>query len=325
MQKVLAWVVLFVALSGGASHAQQREMRVGWLMTWANGPFSDLTNRSFEQGLREAGFVEGKNLVLLRRSANGDSSQFPALARDLARQDVRVIFAPSKPMADAAWYASRKIPTVIATVADPVAVQYVRSLARPGGHITGVTTASAELTAKRLELLREAVPGTTRVAVLFDQRLYESCQVELTVLEAAAKKLGLTLIRVSASNASEMEGAFARMVEAKVQSVIVPLTTSTVEASPVIARLAQKYRLPVMHEISDFASVGGFITYGPDFGDIYRRAGHYVARILNGEKPAEMAMEEPAKFRLTVNLNVARALGIVVPPSVLVRADEVIE
>lgn len=325
MQNVLAWVVLFVALSGGASHAQQREMRVGWLTTWSNGSFSDLTRRSFELGLRDAGFVEGKNLVFVRRSANGDVGQFPALARDLVKQNVDVIFAPSKPMADAAWYASRKIPTVIATVADPVAVEYVRSLARPGGHITGVTTASAELTAKRLELLREAVPGTTRVAVLYDQRLYESCRVELTVLDAAAKKLGLTLIRVSASNAAEIDGAFARMVAAKVQGVIIPLTSSTGEASSEIVRAAQKYRLPVIHEVSEFASVGYFITYGPDYSDIFRRAGHYVARILKGEKPAEMAMEEPARFRLTVNLKTARALGIVVPQSVLVRADEVIE
>ena len=132
MQQFFAWVVLFVSLSAATSHAQQREMRVGWLMASTTGPFSELTHRSFEQGLREAGFVEVKNLVMLRRSANGDYRQFPALARDLARQNVDVIFAPSKSMADAAWYASRTIPTVIATVADPVAVEYVKSLARPG-------------------------------------------------------------------------------------------------------------------------------------------------------------------------------------------------
>ena len=323
MKRLLALFVLFACLSPAASQAPQ--MRVGWLMAQSSGSFSDLTNRSFEQGLRESGFVEGKNVILLRRSSDGDYKRLRDLARDLVRQNVDVIFAPSKPMADAAWYASRKIPTVIATVADPVAVEYVRSLARPGGHITGVTTASAELTSKRLELLREAVPGATRVAVLFDQQLYDSCQVELNELQVAAKKLGLTIIRVSASNLSEMEGAFVKMAAARVHAVIIPLTTSTVEGASEVARLAQKYRLPVMHEINDFADVGGFMTYGPDFGDIYRRAGHYVGRILKGEKPAEMAMEEPTKFRFTVNLKTAKALGITIPQSVLLRADEVIQ
>ena len=313
-----------------ASLAQQpgKVARVGWLEWTGEGHFSDVTSKAFVDGLRAHGFSEGGNLVLERRVASGDLQRLKAQAKELAALKVDVLFTPSKAATDAAWYADRSIPTVIATVTDPVAVDYAVSLARPGKHITGVTTASAELTGKRLQLLSEAVPGAKRIAALYDKTLYDSCQEELKQFRLAAKKLGIALVEIPVSNLAagltDLEPAFRRIVEAKAQAVIMPLFTSVSGFSPEFARLALKYRLPTMHEIDYFTEVGGLMTYGPDFADIYRRAAGYVARILKGEKPANMAIEEPRQFKFTVNLKTARALGITIPQAVLLRADEVI-
>lgn len=308
---------------------QGKVWRVGWLEWTDKGRYSEVTSNAFVEGLRAAGYLEGKNLIIDRRVALGDARHLAEQARELVALKVDVLFAPSKAAADAAWYASRSIPTVIATVTDPVAVDYAISLARPGKHITGVTTASAELTGKRLELLHEAVPGSTRIAVLYDKTLYDSCQQELKQFRGAAKQLGVTLVEVSvpnlAINLNDLEPAFRKIAEAKAQAMIMPLFTSVSDYAPEVVRLALKYRLPTMHEVSYFAEAGGMMTYGPDFADIYRRAAYYVARILKGEKPAEMAIEEPKQFKFTVNLKTARALGITLPPVVLLRADEVIE
>ena len=326
---VIALLALGAAPLASVAQQQDKVWRVGWLEWTDKGRYSETTSKAFVDGLRADGYVEGKNLVIERRVAFGDQRRLAEQARELAALKVDVLFTPSKAAADAAWYASRSIPTVIATVTDPVAVDYARSLARPGKHITGVTTASAELTGKRLELLREATPGATRIAVLYDKALYDSCQEELKQFRAAAKQLGVTLVEVSvpnlAINLNDLEPAFRKIAEAKAQAVIMPLFTSVADFTPEVARLALKYRLPTMHEFSDFTEVGGLMTYGPDFADIYRRAAHYVVRILKGEKPAEMAIEEPKQFRFTVNLKTARALGITIPPAVLLRADEVIE
>ena len=313
------------------SFAQQktRVWRVGWLEWTDKGRFSEMTSRAFVEGLRAEGFAEGRNLAIEKRVAFGDMKMLATQAKELAALKVDVLFSPTKAATDAAWYASREIPTVIATVTDPVAVQYAQSLARPGKHITGVTTASAELTGKRLELLKEVTSGATRIAVLYDKTLYDSCQEELKQFRAAAKRLGVTLVEVPvanlASSFSDLEPAFRRISESKAQALIMPLFTSVSDLAPELSRLALKYRMPTMHEVSSFTDAGGLITYGPDFADIYGRAAHYVARILKGEKPAQMAIEEPRRFRLTLNLKTAKALGITVPQAVLIRADEVIE
>ena len=324
-------VLALLALGAVPASAQQRAKiwRVGWLEWTDQGRFSEVTGKAFVEGLRADGYAEGKNLVIDKRVAHGDLKKLSAQAKELAALNVDVLFTPSKAETDAAWYASRAIPTVIATVTDPVAVQYAVSLARPGKHITGVTTASAELTGKRLELLREATPGTTRIAVLYDKTLYDSCQEELKQFRAAAKKLGVSLVEVSvpnlATDLNDLEPAFRRIAESKAQALIMPLFTAVSDFAPEIARLALKYRVPTMHEVSEFSEVGGLLTYGPDFADIYRRAAHYVARILKGEKPAEMAIEEPRRFKFTVNLRTAKTLGITIPQAVLLRADEVIQ
>ena len=247
------------------------------------------------------------------------------MARELVQAGVDVIFAPAKPMADAAWYASREIPTVIATVTDPVTVQYAKSLARPGLHITGVTTANAELIGKRLELLKDLLPGIKRVAVLLDDDALRSCREEMNQVDAASRHLGLTIIRVSASRREELDAAFARAASMKAQALMtVPMTTNH-DIAHLVADLGAKQRLPVIHDVSNVTENGGLISYGPDFEDIFRRAGHYVARILKGEKPAGMAIEEPRQFVFSVNLGVAKKLGITVPPAIMVRANKVIE
>lgn len=326
---VLAILALGAAPTPVFAQPQARVWRVGWLEWTDKGAFSERVAKAFVEGLRAEGFVEGRNLAIDKRVAHGDAKVLAAQAKELAALKVDVLFTPAKAATDAAWYASRAIPTVIATVTDPVAVQYANSLARPGKHITGVTTASAELTGKRLELLKEATSGATRIAVLYDKTLYDSCQEELRQFREAAGRLDVTLVEVPVSNLavtlSDLEPSFRRISERRAQAMIMPLFTSVQDLAPEIARLALKYRIPTMHEVGSFTEAGGLITYGPDFADIYRRAAHYVARILKGEKPAQMAIEEPRRFHLTLNLKTARALGITIPRSVLIRADEVIE
>ncbi len=303
----------------------QQPAKVGWLQLSANGMYADITGRGFLKGLAEAGYAEGRNLVLVRKSAESDLRRLRALAREIVDAGVDVIFAPAKPMADAAWYASRRIPTVIATVTDPVVVDYAVSLARPGKHITGVTTANAELIGKRLQLLAEMVPGLKQVGTFIDEPLLASCSEEINLMEKAATRLGLTIVRVPvAADTADWDAAFKRMVSAKVQALVTAPMTANYDITDKIAAQATKYRLPFMHDVPQLAK-DGLAVYGPDFEDIFHRAGHYVARILKGEKPAMMPIEEPREFRMIVNMKTAKALGLTLPRAILLRADTVIE
>ncbi len=322
-----------LALSAGAASMglaataarAQASARVGWLEFNTQGRYAEVTSRGFIKGLREGGFDEGRNLVFEKRSAQGDLRRLRALARDLVAAKVDVIFAPAKPMADAAWYASRRIPTVIATVTDPVIVDYAVSLGRPGKHITGVTTANAELIGKRMQLLKEMVPGLKRVGTIHDPDLLETCSQEIKLMERAAAVLGLELVRIPyRADAVDFDEVVRRILAAKVQAMVTAPMTSNLDLTDRLALEMRKARLPFMHDIPQLAE-DGLAVYGPDFEDIFRRAGHYVARILKGEKPAEMAIEEPREFRFIVNLKTARALGLTLPRSVLIRADEIIE
>jgi putative ABC transport system substrate-binding protein len=299
--------------------------RVGWLQLSFTGMYAEVTGRGFRRGLREGGFEEGRNLVLVQRSAELDLKRLRGLARELVNEKVDVIFAPAKPMADAAWYASRRIPTVIATVTDPVKVDYAVSLARPGKHITGVTTANADLIGKRMQLLTEIAPGLKRIGTLIDTDLLSSCSEEIDLMEAAGRRLGLEIVRVVVKlDGSDIESAVRRAANAKLQALITASMTSNLDVTDKVAALAAQYRLPFVHDVPELAGAA-LAVYGPDFEDIFRRAGLYVARILKGEKPAEMAIEEPREFRLIVNLKTARSLGLAVPQSVLLRADRVID
>ncbi len=306
--------------------AQDRIARVGWLTLQSSGRYEEITSRGFVTGLREAGYVEGKNLVFVKRSADGELRRLGPLAKEIAAAGVDVFFAPAKPMADAAWYASRKIPTVIATVTDPVKVDYAVSLARPGKHITGVTTANAELIGKRMQLLTEMLPGIQRIGTFIDPELLSSCTEEMDLMDKAAKTLGLTLVRinVAAGKDIDLQSALQRAAAAKVQAVMTAPMTNNHDITDRLAEQATRQNMPFMHDVPQLAA-DALAVYGPDFEDIFRRAGHYVARILKGEKPAQMAIEEPRQFKMIVNLKVARQLGIRMPQAVLLRADELIE
>ena len=303
----------------------QRPAKVGWLELTSRGLYAELTARGYLAGLREAGFVEGKNLLLERRSADSDIRKLRSLARELVAAKVDVIFAPAKILADAAWYASRTIPTVIATVTDPVVVEYAVSLAHPGKHITGVTTANAELIGKRLQLLTEMVSGLRRVAIPIDPEMLASCSEEVDLMEKAARQLGITLIRIPIKvNDLDIAAAVRQAVMLKAQALVTAPMTSNYDITGRLADEARRVGLPFVHDVPQLANTG-LLVYGPDFEDIFRRAGLYTARILKGEKPADMAIEEPRSFQLIVNLATARSLGLTVPPSVLLRADRVIE
>jgi putative ABC transport system substrate-binding protein len=305
--------------------AQGQVARVGYLSWQDEGPYYDTTIAGFVQGLREEGYEEGKNLTLIKRSASNAPERFKPLARELADAKVDVFFAPATPMATAAWYAARNTPIVVATILDPVELDFVKSLARPGTRVTGVTTMNDELTTKRLELLKETVPGLQRVGVVIDEAMRTACTQEIDHTRTAAKKLGLTLVMVHVAKPEGLDAAFRKLRDEKVQAVTTTLLSTRTGLEKEYAEAALKYGLPSMHELEASAKAGGLMSYGPDFHDIYRRAGHYVGRILKGGKPAEMAMEQPRQFRLVVNLQTARAIGVTIPQSVLLRADEVIQ
>lgn len=303
----------------------QRSAKVGWLLLSSTGMYADLTSRGYVKGLAEGGYVEGRNLTLEKRSAHGDVFKLRALAKELVAAKVDVIFAPAKILADAAWSASTSIPTVIATVTNPVSVDYARSLARPGKHITGVTTASAELIGKRLQLLAEMVPGLRRVAIPIDPELLASCSEELDLMDKASRVLGITLVRVPIKgDMPDIEAALRHALSAKAQAIAMAPMTSNYDLTGKIATQALRHRLAFFHDVPQLADEG-LAVYGPDFEDIFRRAGLVTARILKGERPAEMPIEEPREFRFIVNKKTASALGLTIPPAILLRADTVIE
>lgn len=322
--------VFLAALAAGLAMPNQRASaqalpKVGWLQLSSAGLYAEVTKRGFLKGLREAGYEEGRNVEIVRRAAEHDLRKLRALARELVAQKVDVIFAPAKPMADAAWYASRAIPTVIATVTDPVLVDYAVSLARPGKHITGVTTANAELIGKRMQLLAEMVPGMKRLGTPIDPDLLRSCTEEVELMEKAAARLGLSLERIPVAFENlDLDAAMKKVLANKIQALITAPMTSDQDLTEKMSEVAAKHRLPFMHDVPQLAG-SALAVYGPDTEDIFRRAAHFVARILKGEKPATMAIEEPREFRLIVNRRVARQLGLTLSQAVLLRADEVVE
>ena len=304
--------------------AQERVARVGYLSWQDSGVFYEKTLQGFIDGLREEGYVQGKNVELLRRSASNDAARFKLLARELVASKVDVFFAPATPMATAAWNADRNTPIVVATIMDPVELDFVKSLARPGTRVTGVTALSDELTLKRMHLLTELVPGLKRVGVVVDEAVYEACKQEFDHTLAAAKKLGLTLQLVQVDRPEHLETGFRKLVEAKVQAVIGTLMSTRNGLEKEYAEAALRFRLPSMFGADAATRHGGLMSYGPDFTDVFRRAGRYVGRVLKGGNPAEMAMEQPREFKLVLNQRTALALGLTIPQSLLLRADEVI-
>ncbi len=315
----------FLLMAAFASFAQERVATVGYLGWQQSGPYEEATRRGFAEGLREEGYIEGRNLRILRRYADFDPSRFRPLAQEMSDAGVDVYFASATPMATAAWRASRSTPIVIATILDPVELEFVKSLARPGTRVTGVTTMNKELNGKRLQLLAEIIPGVKRVGVVIDEAMRHACAQEIDSLEAAAKALGLRLIYAQIDQAGTVDGAFRKLAADGAQAVITTLTSTRNGLEKEYAQAAIKYRLPSMNEMTYSARLGGLVSYGPDISRVFRRAGNYVGRILKGANPADMPIEQPSNFLMVVNTKTATALGIKVPQAILLRADEIIE
>jgi putative ABC transport system substrate-binding protein len=279
---------------------------------------------SFKQGLRELGYLEGRNLVLEERYSEGGEERFRPLAVELLALKLDVLATSSTPATVAAKRATQTTPIVMATVLDPVGAGLVASLARPGGNITGLSEASDELSGKRLQLLNEAIPTASRIAVLFDPT-HPLQELELRRTQTAAEGLGVTLHPIAGRRPSEFEIAFSKMTERRAQALIViPGNLAFIHRADIV-QFAIRNRLPAMYGWRDGAEVGALMSYGINFDHQFRRAATYVDRILKGTKPADLPVEQPTKFELVVNLKTAKALGLTIPPSLLARADQVIE
>jgi putative tryptophan/tyrosine transport system substrate-binding protein len=277
-------------------------------------------------GLAEIGYVEGRNVALEYRAAEDHYERLPALANELVRRRVAVIFtAGNAPPAFAAKAATRAIPIVFMTGADPVRSGLVASLARPGGNITGVTVFATEVTLKRLALLHELVPAATTVALLYSSANGIATPEAFNVITEVASRLGLRLLILPAANLSEIERSFAILNEQRAGALLVGANTSFTAQLAQIVALAGRYRVPASYSRREFIEAGGLMSYGNNFGDAYRLAGVYVGRILNGEKPGDLPVLQSTKFEFVINLKTAKALGLTIPPNLLAIADEVIE
>jgi putative ABC transport system substrate-binding protein len=279
---------------------------------------------AFREGLRELGYVEGRNIQVESRWAEGNYDRLPGLAADLVRLKVDVIVTYGTPAAQAAKGATGTIPIVMAAIIDPVASGLVTSLARPGGNITGQSMMSPDLAEKQLQILKELVPKTSRVAVLHNPANPGNAP-QVRHAQDAARALGVRLQILGARGPSEIDGAFAAMAAEQAGAVIVLVDAILQSNRARIADLAARHRLPAVYGLHEYAEVGGLLAYGPNRLDMFRRAATYVDRILKGAKPGDLPVEQPSTFTLVINLKTAKALGLTIPPSLLLRADQVIE
>jgi len=281
-------------------------------------------HKAFINGLGDHGWIEGKNIAVEYRWDVTGESALDAHAAELAQLPLDVIFAVNTPASLATKRTGTTLPVVFATVSEPVGIGLVQNLARPGRNFTGFTTINRELMSKRLEVLKEAIPGLAQVGYLANPA-YVIHQAQLTEMQAAARGLGLTLHLAEARTPSEFEGAFARMAAAKVGAFIVQQDDLFLHHRRLIIDSAITRRMPGMYAFSLYPRLGGLMSYGANAEDLYRRAAGYVDRILKGAKPAELPVERPTKFELVINTKTAKALGLTIPPLVLLRADQVIE
>jgi putative tryptophan/tyrosine transport system substrate-binding protein len=293
--------------------------------TWVSAPPAAAATRveALRAGLRDLGYVEGKNLVIEFRWS-GTVEQMHEAAAELARMKVDILFATSSTEVEPARRATSTIPIVFATHADPVGVGHVASLARPGGNITGLSALSADVVAKKLEILKEALPHMTRVGVVLTLTAPWHRPASHTVA-AAAPRLGVQVVTVPVRTSEDLDGAFAMMARERVHGFLfVPSPLSRAQRT-LLAELSLKYRLAGMFGIRENVEAGGLMSYAADLNDLTRRAATYIDKILKGAKPAELPVEQASKYQLVINLKTARALGLTIPPSVLARADEIIE
>ena len=280
---------------------------------------------AFRQGLRELGWIEGRSIAIVVRYAEGKENRLPEFTVDLVKLKVDLIFASTTPAALAAKQITTTTPIVIGFVADPVGSGLVASLARPGGNITGWThLAGLELNAKRLEILVQAVPGAVRIGALWNQA-NPIHGPGLKEVEAVARRLNVELHAVGVRDLKELEGAFSTLAQQRVQALTVPPDGMFLAHQSRIIDLAAKHRIPTMYGVTELTKAGGLMAYGTNLLDMYRRGALFVDKILKGAKPGDLPVEQPTKFDLVINLKTAKALGLTIPPSLLQRADQVIE
>jgi putative ABC transport system substrate-binding protein len=320
----------FIALIGGAAVAwpvaarAQQVPVVGFLATTSPAPFAHLV-AGFRRGLQEAGFIEGRNVAIEYRWAEGRYEQVPALAADLVQRQVAVIVTTGgETSAVAAKAATKTIPIVFNTGTDPVRLGLVTSLARPGGNATGVNIFTTELAEKRLGLLHDLIPAASTIAVLLNPN-FAPAVVNLQESEVAARAAGRTVVAFHASRDDEIETAFARIIQMRPGALLVgsdPFFNSRREQ---IVALAARHAIPAIYEWREFAQAGGLMSYGTSLIEAYRQQGVYAGRILKGEKPADLPVVQLSKFELIINLITAKTLGLTFPPGLLAIADEVIE
>ena len=293
--------------------------RIGWLTLGYPA-----RSEAFRQGLRELGYVEGKNIAIELRSAERELDRLPSLAAELVGLKVDLIVALEPPAVRAAMDATKTIPIVIRAGDDPVEAGFVASLARPGGNVTGLTSISGELYGKRLGLLKETVRGLSRVAVLWNPGFQYSMQ-NFGEIKVEAKELGIQLVSSEARRMEEFDSAFRAALMGRAQALITLRNPLIVNQRQRIAELAAKNRLPAIYDDREFVELGGLMSYGTNLADLYWRAATYVDKILKGRKPADLPVERPMKFELFINLKTAKQIGLTIQPEVLFRADKVIQ
>ena len=320
--RLVTSIALASAVGSGVAQSTSKTFRIGTL-----SPISAAAGRQFEDafiaGLRELGYIEGKNVVIERRYAEGQMERLPALALELIELKVDVVFAPSTVATRAVKKITDTTPIVFAAVPDPVGDGLVTSLGRPGGNITGLTMISGEISAKRLELLSEVIPKVSRVALLYSGSAGATFQV--AEAKRAAEALGKTLLLHAVARPEDLQGAFAEMRAQHAAALLVTENPMLFGNRAQVAELAIKGNFPAIFGAGAYVEAGGLFSYGASYIDLMRRAASYVDKILKGAKPADLPVEQPTKFELIVNLRTANALKIKIPQSVLLRADRVIE
>jgi putative ABC transport system substrate-binding protein len=326
-KKIFIWLLttfLLIAVSSAKAQQPAKVPRIGWL-TGSSLSAQAARHEAFRQGLRELGYVEGKNVVIEWRSTDGKSDRYPALLAELLRLKVDVIVTAGSGGTRPAKEVTSTIPIVMASDDDPVGSGFVASLARPGGNITGLSQVSPELSGKRLEILKEVVPKLSRVAVLGTSTNASNAQV-FNEIKIAAGAAGVKLQYLDVLNAKDIEPAFHAASKGQADAVleIIVGNIRSVHRKE-LAALAIKSRLPLMLERPDHVEAGGLMSYGVSLRDLDRRAAYYVDKILKGAKPADLPVEQPKKFELVINLKTAKQIGLTIPPHVLARADKVIK
>jgi ABC-type uncharacterized transport system substrate-binding protein len=321
MTTVAFGVVATPAISGAQGAKKAR--RVGFLSVGSREQFAHLL-LAFEERMAELGHVRGNDLSIEPRFASGQAD-LPRLAEELVRLNIDLLLVHGNAVVAAAKHATTTVPIVTAGVVDPVGAGFIESVARPGRNITGVTSdVTTEIWGKRLELLKEAVPAVSRIALLWNPTDQARVPYAKTA-EEGARKLGVTFIREEFRNASDFTTAFASMGAKRVGAVLIAGHPATLAGRAEIVKLAAHYRVAAGYPWREAVEIGGLMSYGVDFKESYRRAANYADRILKGAKPADLPVEQPTKFELVINLKTAKALGLTIPQALLVRADQIIE